>query len=141
MSLRSIVVPGWKTPKGYSNGMLAPSGSRLLAIAGQVAWDAEERIVGPGDFPRQFRQALSNVLDIVRAAGGKPEQLMQLTVFVTDVAQYSKCLKELGAIWKELVGRHYPAMALVQVAALLEEGALVEIQGLAAIAAEERDGA
>ena len=134
MSLRSIVVPGWKTPKGYSNGMLAPSGSRLLAIAGQVAWDAEERIVGPGVFPLQFRQALSNVLDIVRAAGGKPEQLMQLTVFVTDVAQYSKCLKEL-------VGRHYPAMALVQVAALLEEGALVEIQGLAAIAAEERDGA
>ncbi|MCC7013974.1 MAG: RidA family protein [Planctomycetes bacterium] len=133
MSLQAIQVPGWKSPKGYSNGQLAPAGARLLAIAGQVAWDANEQIVGRGEFAAQFRQALSNVLAIVRAAGGEPSDLMSLTIFVVDSKAYSECLRDLGAIWKELVGRHYPAMALVQVAALLEDGALLEIQGLAAL--------
>lgn len=134
MNLTPIAVPGWKPAKGYSNGMLAPAGARMLAIAGQVAWDANEQLVGRGDFAAQFRQALSNVVAIVRAAGGGPEDLMSLTIFVVDTKAYAACTRELGGIWKELVGRHYPAMALVQVAALLEDGALLEIQGLAALA-------
>jgi len=137
MSLEPVDPEGWKPPKGYSNGMLAPPGSRLLFVAGQVAWDAEARIVGEGDFAAQFRQALSNVVAVVRAAGGEPGHLGQLTVFVTDLEQYTGATRVLGEIWREVVGRHYPAMALVKVAGLLEEGALVEIQGLAAIPGDQ----
>lgn len=133
MSLENIAVDGWKAPRGYSNGVLAPAGARLLAVAGQIAWDAEQRLVGGVDFAAQFRQALSNVVAVVRSAGGRPEQLLSLTIFVVDKRAYLAAAKELGAIWKELVGRHYPAMALVEVADLLEAGALVEIQALAAI--------
>jgi enamine deaminase RidA (YjgF/YER057c/UK114 family) len=105
----------------------------VLSIAGQVAWDSQQRIVGPGDFAAQFRQALANVVEVLRASGGTPEHLLQLTIYVTDKRQYVSRAKELGAIWKELCGRRYPAMALVEVAGLLEEGALLEIQGLVAI--------
>lgn len=133
MKLETIQPADWAAPKGYSNGTLAPAGARLLAIAGQVAWDAEQRLVGPGDFALQFRQALANVVAVARAAGGGPEHLLQLSIFVTDKRAYMACTRELGLAWRELVGRHWPAMALVQVADLLEEGALVEIQALAAI--------
>ncbi len=133
MKLEPIQPPGWAAPKGYSNGVLAPAGSRLLAVAGQIAWDAEQRLVGRDDFALQFRTALANVVSVVRAAGGGPEHLLQLTIFVTDKRAYLACTRELGAAWKELVGRHYPAMALVEVADLLEEGAQVEIQALAAL--------
>lgn len=133
MKLEPIQPPGWAAPKGYSNGVLAPAGARLLAVAGQIAWDAEQRLIGRGDFALQFRTALANVVAVVRAAGGGPEHLLQLTIFVTDKGAYLACTRELGAAWKELVGRHYPAMALVEVADLLEEGAQVEIQALAAL--------
>jgi len=129
-----IVHPdGWVQPKGYSNGVLAPPGARILFVAGQVAWDARGRLVGAGDFAAQFEQALGNVLDVVRAAGGKPEDVARLTVFVSDKRAYAAVLKELGLIWRRLMGRHYPAMALVEVSALLEEGAMVEIEATAAI--------
>jgi enamine deaminase RidA (YjgF/YER057c/UK114 family) len=133
MSLQTIDPSGWKKPKGYSNAVIAPPGARLVFLAGQVAWDEQERLVGAGDFAAQFERALSNVIAALRAAGGEPQHLASLTIFVVDTKQYTAAAKELGAIWKRLVGRHYPAMALVQVAALLEEGALLEIQGLAAI--------
>ncbi|MCC6407737.1 MAG: RidA family protein [Planctomycetes bacterium] len=133
MSLQTFNPSGWKTPKGYSNAVVAPPGAKLVFLAGQVAWDANEQLVGAGDFARQFEQALSNVVVALRAAGGEPAHLATLTIFVVDKQQYMAATKDLGAIWKRLVGRHYPAMALVQVAALLEEGALVEIQGIAAI--------
>jgi len=138
MKLEPIQPAGWAPPKGYSNGVLAPAGARMLAIAGQIAWDAEQKLVGAGDFAAQFRQALSNVVAVVRAAGGGPEHLLQMTVFVADKRAYLACTRELGAAWKELVGRNYPAMALVQVAALLDEGALVEIQALAALPPEPK---
>lgn len=133
MTLEPIDPPGWRQPAGYHNGVLAPAGARLVFIAGQIAWDAEQRLVGVGDFAAQFRQALANAIAVVRAAGGGPEHLAQLTVFVTSVLTYVEKRRELGGIWKELAGRHYPAMALVEVKALLEPGALVEIQGIAAI--------
>lgn len=133
MSLTPVQPDGWAAPRGYANGMLAPAGARLCFIAGQVAWDARQQLVGPGDFALQFRTALANVLAVLDAAGGRPEHLAQLTIYVTDKRQYLTCAKELGATWRELCGRHYPSMALVEVAALVEEGALVEIQGVAAI--------
>ena len=133
-AFESIQPPGWKPPRGYSNGIVVPPGARLCFVAGQIAWDAEQRLVGAGDFAVQFRQALANVVAVVRAAGGAPADLAQLTVFVTDKRQYAASLRELGAAWRDLVGTTYPAMALVEVADLLEPGALVEIQGIAALA-------
>ena len=134
MSFQIIQPSGWKLPRGYSNGVLAPAGARLLTIAGQIAWDPDQRLVGRGDFAAQFRQALANVVAIVRCAGGEPQHLTQLTIFVTDKHKYVASTHQLAGVWRELVGQHYPAMSLVEVRKLLEDGALVEIQALAAIA-------
>lgn len=136
MSAVPINPPALGAPRGYANGMLAPAGGRLLAIAGQIAWDGEQRIVGVG-FAEQFEQALGNVVAVVRAAGGAPEDVVQLTVYVVDRHEYTAALKEVGAAWRRLMGRHYPTMALVEVAALLEPGAKVEIQGLAVLSPQE----
>jgi enamine deaminase RidA (YjgF/YER057c/UK114 family) len=133
MTLEPIQPPGWRAPRGYSNGIRAPRGARLLFVAGQIAWDAEQRLVGGKDFKAQFRQALANVIAVVEAGGGRAWDLASLTVFVTDKQLYLASARELGSVWRELMGRHFPAMALVEVAALVEEGALVEIQGVAAI--------
>ena len=133
MSLELVEPEGWEKPRGYSNGVLAPAGARQLFVAGQIAWDADQRLVGNDDFPAQFRQALANVIAVVEAAGGKAADLASLTVYVAEKQQYMEALRELGAIWRELVGRHYPAMALVEVSELLEDGALVEIQAIAAL--------
>lgn len=121
-------------PRGYSHGMLAPPGGRLLAVAGQVAWDADENLVGD-DFATQFGQALANVVAVVREAGGEPRHLAQLTIFVTDHREYLAATKEVGELYRRIAGRHFPAMALVEVKALLEPGAKVEIQGLAVVPA------
>lgn len=119
---------GWAPPRGYSNGYRLGD---VLFIAGQVAWDAEQRIVGPGDFATQFRQACRNVRAVLDAAGLGPERLGRVTVYVTDKQAYVDALKPVGAAWRECFGRHYPAMTLVQVAALLEEGAMVEVEATA----------
>ncbi len=119
-------------PRGYSNGILAPVGGRLLFIAGQVAWDEHQRIVCD-DFRGQFAQVLNNVVTVVRKAGGKPQDLAQLTIFVTDCQEYLACVRELGESYRMVMGKHYPAMALVEVQALLEPGAKVEIQGIAVL--------
>ncbi len=129
-----IVQPiGWDEPKGYSNGLLVEGAVRWLEIAGQVAWDHTRKLVGRGDFVAQFRQTLSNVIAVVEAAGGRREHLASLTIYVKEKRAYLERLKEIGQAYRELMGKHFPAMALVQVADLLEDGALVEIQGRAAI--------
>ena len=119
-------------PRGYSNGMLAPAGGRILFVAGQVGWDEEQRMVG-GGFAAQFAQALRNVVTVVRGAGGEPADLGSLTIFAVDTREYLATLKEVGAAYREIMGRHYPAMALVGIRALVEPGARVEIQGIAVI--------
>jgi enamine deaminase RidA (YjgF/YER057c/UK114 family) len=119
-------------PRGYANGVLAPEGGALLFIAGQIAWDAEQRIVG-ADFVAQFERALSNVLAVVREAGGTPAQIARLVVYVTDKEEYRARQAEIGACWRKLMGRHFPAMALLEVKALLEDDAKVEIEGIAVI--------
>jgi enamine deaminase RidA (YjgF/YER057c/UK114 family) len=119
-------------PKGYSHGVIAPAGCRLLFVAGQVGWDRARRVVSP-EFAAQFGQALDNVLTVVRAAGGQPEHVVRMTLYVQDRTSYLESLKELGEAWRSRMGRHYPAMTLVEVSALLEEGALVEIEATAAL--------
>ena len=119
------------TPRGYSNGMLAPPG-RMLAIAGQIGWDGSGKLVSD-DFAAQFNRALGNVLSVLHEAGGVPSDLIMLRIYVVDKQRYLAQTKEIGGIYRELMGTHYPAMALVQVADLLEPGAQVEIEGLAVI--------
>lgn len=121
---------GWPRPSGYSNGVIATG--RFLAISGQIGWDEKLQLVSD-DFLDQACQALSNVMDILTAAGGKPEHLVRLTWYITDKEEYRACLRELGACYKKIVGEHYPAMALIQVAALLEEGAKIEIEATAVL--------
>ncbi len=131
-SPRTIVPPGWPRPRGYSNGVAARG--ELLAVAGMIGWDEREQLVSDS-FVAQFRQALANVCDVVRAAGGRPEHLVSLTIYVTDKREYIAALTEVGQAYRALLGRHYPAMALVEVKALLEDRAKVEIQGLAVLPA------
>ena len=119
-------------PRGYSNGMIAPAGGRVLFVAGQIAWDADQRLVGEG-FTGQFERALANVLAVVREAGGGPEQVGRLTIYVTDRQEYLAALSEVGEAYRRVMGRHFPAMALVEVAALLEHGAKVEIEATAVL--------
>ena len=129
---RSIEPPGWPRPKGYSNGVLAPAGARLLAIAGQVAWDAREQIVS-ADFSEQFGQALRNVRAVLDAAGGRPEHLLRLTFYVTSKDEYAAALERVGQHYRAVLGRVFPACTLVEVKALLEVGAKVEIEATAAL--------
>lgn len=131
--MTQIVNPdGWAAPKGYSNGVVV-QGTRTLCVAGQIAWNAQCELVGAGDFPAQFAQALSNVRAVVEAAGGTIEQVAKLTIYVTDKQAYLADLKAIGQAYREHFGKHFPAMALVQVADLLEEGAMVEIEALAVL--------
>jgi enamine deaminase RidA (YjgF/YER057c/UK114 family) len=134
---QAINPPGWPRPSGYSNGVLAEG--RHLAISGQIGWNERNELVSE-NFAEQARQALSNVMAVVRAARGDAEHLIRLTWYVTDKSEYRASLKELGAAYREIVGEHYPAMALVQVAGLLEEGAKVEIEATAVLPKASSDG-
>ena len=133
MRSRAIEPEGWRAPRGYANGVLVEGAGRLLFVAGQIAWDAEQRLVGGDDLAAQFAQALRNVVAVVRAAGGGPEHLARMTVYVTDKRRYLAATKAIGALWREVVGRHYPAMAVVEVKALIEDRALVEIEATAVL--------
>jgi len=129
--MSGVVQPdGWLRPRGYSNGVRARG--ELLAIAGQIGWNARAELV-EGGFAAQFEQALRNVVAVVRAAGGGPEHLVSLTIYVTDRSEYLAALGEVGEGYRRVVGAHYPAMALVIVAGLLEPRAKVEIQALAVL--------
>lgn len=130
--LKSLLPDGWPAPKGYSNAIAVPAGRELVFVAGMVGWDEREQIVSD-DFAAQFERALANVMAVVRTAGGEPQDLVRLTVYVTDLDAYRAHRKEIGDAWRRVVGRHYPAMALVQVAGLLEPGALVELEATAAV--------
>jgi enamine deaminase RidA (YjgF/YER057c/UK114 family) len=123
---------GWPRPRGYSNGMIGHG--ELLAVAGQIGWDTQGKLAD--GFVAQFEQALANVVAVVRAAGGDPDDLISLTIYVVDRVEYAGSLREVGEAYRRLLGKHYPAMALVQVAALLEPSARVEIQALALIERE-----
>ncbi len=120
------------SPRGYSNGVLTDSGGRLLFIAGQIGWDENQRIIGP-DLVRQFDRALANVIAVVTEAGGKPEQIARLVIYVIDKNEYRTRMKEIDERYRARMGKHFPAMVLVEVKGLLEDGAKVEIEGTAVL--------
>lgn len=128
---RLVNPPQLGAPVGYSNGVVT-EGQRLLFVSGQVAWDKDHKIVG-SDFVVQFERALDNFLAVVQQSGGRPESVAQMRIYVLDKAEYLAKTKELGLVWRSRMGRHFPAMVLVQVSGLLEEGARVEIEGMASL--------
>ena len=128
--MKTLLPPGWPRPKGYANGISARG--RTIFTAGVIGWDAEERIVA-GDLAGQFRQVLENILAILAVDGAGPEHLVRMTCYVTDVAAYRDSLTGIGAAWREVIGRHYPAMAVVGVTELVEPKALVEIEAIAMV--------
>jgi enamine deaminase RidA (YjgF/YER057c/UK114 family) len=128
--MQTLQPPGWARPKGFANGIAARG--NLVFIAGQVGW------TGQGEwkersFAGQFRQALQNILEVLAQAGGKPEHLVRLTWYVLDKKEYLASLREVGAAYRALMGRHYPTMAVVQVSALVEDEARLEIEATAVI--------
>ncbi len=120
------------TPSGWNNGLLAPAGGRLLFVAGQSASDATGSVPEIG-FVEQWASILDKILAVVRAAGGKPDDIARMTVYVTDRQAYLDNLKPLAAIWRERLGKHYPAMALVEVTALVDAHAMIEIEATAVL--------
>jgi enamine deaminase RidA (YjgF/YER057c/UK114 family) len=121
--------PGWPRPRGYANG-IATEG-RMVFVAGQIGWDEEQRF--EAGLAAQVRRTLANVLAVLAEAGGGPEHVARLTWYVTDREAYLRELEPIGAAYRELMGRHYPAMAVVVVAGLIEPEALVEIEATAVL--------
>jgi enamine deaminase RidA (YjgF/YER057c/UK114 family) len=128
-SARVLQPSGWPIPKGYANGMAADG--RIVVTGGVIGWDGEERLA-PG-FVAQVRQALCNIAAILAEGGAQPEHLVRLTWYVVDMDEYLSNLKELGRIYREIFGSHYPAMALLQVVRLVEKAARVEIEATAVV--------
>jgi len=122
--------PGWAKPRGFSNGISASG--RQVFIAGQVGWTGEGKWEAK-DFAGQFRQTLKNTLAVLAEAGGKPEHIVRMTWYILDKQEYLGAIKEVGAAYRELIGRNYPAMAVVQVAGLIEDQARLEIETTAVI--------
>jgi len=121
-------------PSGYTNGLLTDAGGRLLFIAGQIAWNANQEIVSQ-DFVDQFDKALENVMRVVDAAGGEPSNIARLVIYVTDKIEYRERTREVGERYRKHMGKHFPAMVLVQVKGLLDDAAKVEIEGIAVLPA------
>lgn len=130
-SLGPVQPEGWTKPKGYANGVAARG--RLVSIAGQIGWNPATERFESDDFVAQVRQALGNVVAVLAAAGGLPEHLVRMTWYVTDKHEYRARLADIGRVYRDTVGRNFPAMTLVQVAALLEDRAKVEIEATAVI--------
>jgi enamine deaminase RidA (YjgF/YER057c/UK114 family) len=121
---------GWRPAKGFSNGVVAKG--RTVFLAGQVGWNAEQQFQS-GDFVAQARQALANIVALVEEAGGKPSHITRLTWFVLNKQEYLSRLRELGEVYRSVMGRHFPAMTLVQVGALVEDEAKLEIEATAVV--------
>jgi len=128
--LRAVNPPGWARPKGYSNGVVG-RGS-LVFVAGQVGWNAEEQFESD-DFVAQTRQALANTIAVLAAAGAKPEHIARMTWYVLDKREYMARIAEIGAAYRDLIGRNFPAMTLVEVRALVADRARIEIETTAVI--------
>jgi enamine deaminase RidA (YjgF/YER057c/UK114 family) len=123
--------PGWAKPKGFANG-IALKGGTTVYIAGQVGFTGQGEWKEKG-FAGQFRQALANILEVLAQAGGRPEHIVRLTWYVLDKAEYLASLREVGAAYRELMDKHYPVMAVVQVSGLVEDAARLEIEATAVI--------
>ncbi len=127
---RTLQPEGWAPPLGYANGVLAEG--RQIYVGGQVGWNAAS-VFESDDLVEQIRQTLINVVAVLRTGGAEPRHLTSMTWYFVDKREYPSRLKEIGAVYREILGRHYPAMAAVQVVALVEDEALVEIQATAVV--------
>lgn len=127
---RVLQPAGWAPPKGYSNGIEARG--RVIAIGGQIGWDSQCRFHS-SDFVAQARQALENIVAVLAEAGGRPEHLIRMTWYVLDKREYLAAYRQLGTVYREVIGRNFPAMTAVQVAGLMEDAARVEIEATAVI--------
>jgi enamine deaminase RidA (YjgF/YER057c/UK114 family) len=130
MSHEFLQPPGWAAPKGYSNGVAASG--RQVYLAGQIGWNESQQLVS-SRFAVQVRQALQNIVTLLAQAGGRPEHLVRLTWFVTTLDEYRAEVKDIGAAYRDVIGRHYPPMSVVQVVSLVEQGAKVEIEATAVV--------
>ena len=128
--MRTLQPEGWPRPRGYANGIEAEG--RLVFVAGQIGWDEAGKF-RTSAFAEQFRQALLNTLAVLKEASAGPEHIARMTWFITSRDEYMASLSELGAAWKELMGRNYPAMAVVIVAGLVEPDAKIEIETTAVV--------
>lgn len=133
MAARVLHPPGWLPPIGYANGISVPAG-RIVFIAGQVGWDANQEFHSEELVP-QFEQALKNIIAVLAEAGGKPSDICRLTAYCIDKPAYLAGRRELGRIWKALIGNHYPAMSMIFVADLLDHPAKIELEATAVIPA------
>lgn len=129
-SFQYLQPPGWPKAKGYSNGIVASG--KTVYLAGVVGWNEKEEFEA-NDFPGQFRQVLLNIVAILNEAGAKPEHLVSMTWFINDKKEYLSSLKEIGAAYRDIIGRHYPVMAVIEVSGFIEDGAKLEIQSTAVI--------
>ena len=128
--MKSLLPPGWPRPKGYANGVMAQG--RQVFIAGMIGWDAQGQFQ-TDDFAAQARQALTHIVDVLAEAGGKPEHIVRMTWYVIDKREYLSRGREVGAVFRELIGVYHAAMSAVQVSALMEDRAKVEIEATAVI--------
>jgi enamine deaminase RidA (YjgF/YER057c/UK114 family) len=128
--MKTLQPPGWPRPKGYANGISARG--RLIFTAGVVGWDSEERFVAK-DLAGQFEQVLRNTVAILAEDGAGPEHVVRMTCYVTSRDDYVASVLEIGAAWRAVMGRHYPAMAVVEVSGLVEPDAKVEIEATAVV--------
>ncbi|MGA5258693.1 RidA family protein [Streptomyces griseoincarnatus] len=131
MTAERVNPPDLSQPAGFSHAVVT-TGSRVVFLAGQTALDGDGKVVGD-TLPEQFTRALTNLLTALRAAGGAPADLARVTVYATDVAAYREHARELGRIWRDVAGRDYPAMAVVEVVRLWDEEAMVELDGFAVL--------
>lgn len=132
MTLKLINPASLGSPRGYSNGVVTEPGGKLLFVAGQIGWDEQQKIVS-ADFVEQFDRALANVVSVVNEAGGMPERIARLVIYVTDKKEYVARRQEVGERYRARMGKHFPAMVLVEVAGLLDDEAKVEIEGVAVL--------
>jgi len=131
MAARVLHPPGWLPPIGYANGISVPAG-RIVFIAGQVGWDANQKFHSAELVP-QFEQALKNIIAVLAEAGGKPNDICRLTAYCIDKPAYLAGRRELGRIWRTLIGNHYPAMSMIFVADLLDHPAKIELEATAVV--------
>lgn len=134
MTLQFINPESLGAPRGYSNGVLAEAGGRLLFVAGQIGWNRQQSLVS-SDFAEQFDRALQNVITVVTAAGGGAENVARLVMYVVNKNEYNGRLREVGERYRKHMGKHFPAMSLIEVKSLLDEGAKVEIEAIAVLPA------
>lgn len=133
--METLLPEGWAAPVGYANGIKVPASGHVLYIAGQVGWRADQTFASE-DLTPQFQQALENVLAVVAAGGGKPHHITRITAYCCDKPAYLAARKDLGAIWRALMGTHYPAMSMIFVTDLLDHPGKIELEATAIVPAD-----